>query len=152
MFYAVLPNSVHFYWNACWLSIFGRKKVYNWLTSEQVSEVNKRKCSVLIPSDIEFGAHVTICDCSGLLIVLMSRFIETWLVELSVLSMLLLTIVVYSDVKWCWGRVDNPSGRISYWGHRNVRNLGGLQGIWSLWYVQKNPLSASIPITPYGQC
>ena len=30
--------------------------------------------------------------------------------------MLLLTIVVYSDVKWCWGRVDNPSGQISYWG------------------------------------
>ena len=29
----------------------------------------------------------------------MSRFIETRLVELSVLSMLLLTIVVYSDVK-----------------------------------------------------
>ena len=32
---------------------------YNRLTSEQVAEVNKRKCSVLIPSDIDFGAHVT---------------------------------------------------------------------------------------------
>ena len=28
MLYAVLPKSVHYYWNACWLSIFGRKKVY----------------------------------------------------------------------------------------------------------------------------
>ena len=50
---------------------------YNLLTSEQVSEVNKRRCSVFIPSDIEVGAHVTFVNCSGLLIVLMSRFIET---------------------------------------------------------------------------
>ena len=28
MLYAVLPKSVHYHWNACWLSIFGRKKVY----------------------------------------------------------------------------------------------------------------------------
>ena len=38
---------------------------YNWLTSEQVSEVNKRKCSVLMPSDIEFGAHVTFMTVLG---------------------------------------------------------------------------------------
>ena len=78
---------------------------------------------------------------------------DLWLVELSVLSMLLLTIV-YSDVKWCWGRIDNPSGQISYWGHRNVGNLGGFQfhGVWSVVYVQKNLLSASMTIAPYGQC
>ena len=66
--------------------------------------------------------------------------------------MLLLTILVYSAVKWCSGRVDNPSGQISYWGHRNVRNLGCFHGFWNVGYVQKNPLSASMPITPHGQC
>ena len=82
----------------------------------------------------------------------MSHFIETWLAEFSVLSMLLLTIVVYSDVKWCWGRVDNPSGQSSYWGHRNVGNLWGFHGVWSVGYVHKNLLFASMPITPCGQC
>ena len=77
----------------------------------------------------------------------MSRFIETWLVEISVLSMLLLTMVVYSDVKWCWGCVDNPSGQISYWGHRNVGKFRGFHGVWSVGYVQKNLLSAFMPIT-----
>ena len=38
---------------------------YNSLTSEQVSEVNKRKCSVLMPSDIDFGAHVTFVTVLG---------------------------------------------------------------------------------------
>ena len=67
---------------------------------------------------------------SGLLIVLNEPFLSKpdWS-KLSVLSMVLLTIIVYSDVKWCWGRVDNPSGQISYWGHRNVGNLGGFHGV-----------------------
>ena len=38
---------------------------YNRLTSEQVSEINKRKCSVLMPSDIDFGAHVTFVTVLG---------------------------------------------------------------------------------------
>ena len=65
--------------------------------------------------------------------------------------MLLLTILVYSAVKWCWGRVDNPSGPISYWGHRNVRNLGGFHAIWSVGYVEKKSalcIRANISIWP----
>ena len=39
--------------------------VHIYKTSEQASEVNKRRCSVLIPSDIEFGAHVTFVTVLG---------------------------------------------------------------------------------------